>query len=380
MTRPRHAATAPPRGHTRTIRHSRAATAYARAVTSEDVEVRRSRRRRRTVSAYREGGRTVVLIPASFSPAEEERWVARMVARLSDRRAAPATHRRGAPRPRRDRSRGATSAGTPGRRACAGCRRWAGAGRRARPSEGTIRVSDRLRDVPDHVLDYVAAPRAGPPARPRPRPGLLAPARLLPAARAGARLPRRPRPRRGARDAPRRSPRAAARGRAGRLRRSGGAARRRSPAGGRRPATSARRATPRSPRPARPAGATAAYRTSRCSRHRPNEPTRTCRSSWTGTASGSSAASPDSSRPSRRAAAHSEASPASRCPPNWNHASALRWCVSRTRSAGRVEDDAGPREVGRRPRLRHGVRVGGEVRRGRRAAGGPGPRRAPATG
>ena len=30
-------------------------------------------------------------------------------------------------------------------------RRWGS----CTPSEGTIRVSDRLRDVPDHVLDYV---------------------------------------------------------------------------------------------------------------------------------------------------------------------------------------------------------------------------------
>jgi len=51
-------------------------------VGTPDVEVRRSGRRRRTVSAYRDGGRTVVLIPASFSAAEEARWVARMLARL----------------------------------------------------------------------------------------------------------------------------------------------------------------------------------------------------------------------------------------------------------------------------------------------------------
>jgi len=49
------------------------------------VEVRRSARRRRTVTAYREMGRTVVLIPAAFSPAEERRWVAQMVAKLQTR-------------------------------------------------------------------------------------------------------------------------------------------------------------------------------------------------------------------------------------------------------------------------------------------------------
>ena len=49
---------------------------------STQVEVRRSRKRRRTVSAYREGGRTIVLIPARFTKAEEQEWVATMVERL----------------------------------------------------------------------------------------------------------------------------------------------------------------------------------------------------------------------------------------------------------------------------------------------------------
>jgi hypothetical protein len=39
------------------------------------VEVRRSQRRRRTVSAYRDGERVVVLIPDRFSRAEEMEWV-----------------------------------------------------------------------------------------------------------------------------------------------------------------------------------------------------------------------------------------------------------------------------------------------------------------
>jgi len=154
VTRPRHAATAAPRGYTRTIRPLRAATAYARAVTSEDVEVRRSRRRRRTVSAYREGGRTVVLIPASFSPAEEEHWVARMLQRLStgERRRRPTdeallAHAETLSR----RYLGGHARPTSVRWVSTMGRRWAS----CTPSEGTIRVSDRLRDVPDFVLDYV---------------------------------------------------------------------------------------------------------------------------------------------------------------------------------------------------------------------------------
>ena len=65
--------------------------AYVRGVDTPEVEVRRSRRRRRTVSAYREDGRTVVLIPARFTKAEERQWVASMLDRLAagDRRRSP---------------------------------------------------------------------------------------------------------------------------------------------------------------------------------------------------------------------------------------------------------------------------------------------------
>src|SRR5438046_3216148 len=49
------------------------------------IEVRRSQRRRRTVSAYRDGERIVVLIPARFSRAEEREWVDRMLERLEAR-------------------------------------------------------------------------------------------------------------------------------------------------------------------------------------------------------------------------------------------------------------------------------------------------------
>ncbi|HEY6934852.1 MAG TPA: metal-dependent hydrolase, partial [Marmoricola sp.] len=47
-----------------------------------DVEVRRSRRRKRTVSAYRKDGKVIVLIPARFTRAEEDEWVTTMLGRL----------------------------------------------------------------------------------------------------------------------------------------------------------------------------------------------------------------------------------------------------------------------------------------------------------
>lgn len=52
------------------------------AVANTAVEVRRSARRRRTVSAYRDGDKIVVLVPAALSRREEKRWVEEMVARV----------------------------------------------------------------------------------------------------------------------------------------------------------------------------------------------------------------------------------------------------------------------------------------------------------
>ncbi len=46
------------------------------------MEVRRSKRRRRTVSAYRDGDRIVVLIPSWLSRKEEAEWVETMVKRI----------------------------------------------------------------------------------------------------------------------------------------------------------------------------------------------------------------------------------------------------------------------------------------------------------
>ncbi|MGL4177503.1 MAG: M48 metallopeptidase family protein [Dermatophilaceae bacterium] len=120
----------------------------------DDVEVRRSRRRRRTVSAYRDGGRTIVLVPDDLSAAEEADWVDRMVSRLA------AAERRGAAsddslarRARRlsERYLGGHARPTSVRWVSTMRRRWAS----CTPADGTIRVSDRLRDSPGHVLDYV---------------------------------------------------------------------------------------------------------------------------------------------------------------------------------------------------------------------------------
>ncbi len=49
------------------------------------VRVERSARRRKTVSAYREGDTVVVLLPARMSRREEAHWVAAMLERLDAR-------------------------------------------------------------------------------------------------------------------------------------------------------------------------------------------------------------------------------------------------------------------------------------------------------
>lgn len=118
------------------------------------VEVRRSARRRRTVSAYREGGRTVVLIPGRFTAAEEQHWVGAMLARLE------ATDRRRKPTDRELGERAAElSRRYLGGAAVAKSIDWAD-NQRSRwgsctPADGSIRISTRLQGMPGWVLDYV---------------------------------------------------------------------------------------------------------------------------------------------------------------------------------------------------------------------------------
>ena len=59
------------------------------------------------------------------------------------------------------------------------------------PAEGSIRLSHRLQGMPEYVVDYVLAPRAGASAGARSRPAVLAAAGGVSADRAGPRLPRR---------------------------------------------------------------------------------------------------------------------------------------------------------------------------------------------
>jgi predicted metal-dependent hydrolase len=124
------------------------------------VEVRRSARRKRTVTAYRERDTIVVLIPGRMSAREERDWVDQMVRRVLEREA-----RAGGPRGDQELAeRSAALAesylapvlGAAPRPASVSWvanqqRRWGS----CTPSTRTIRLSDRLQRLPGWVVDYV---------------------------------------------------------------------------------------------------------------------------------------------------------------------------------------------------------------------------------
>jgi predicted metal-dependent hydrolase len=121
------------------------------------VEVRRSQRRRRTVSAYRDGERVVVLIPAQFSRAEEREWVDRMLERLSarDRRA----HRSDSELEARARRLARAYLPDHASLVRPASVRWVtnqnGRWGSCTPTDRTIRLSHRVQDMPGWVVDYV---------------------------------------------------------------------------------------------------------------------------------------------------------------------------------------------------------------------------------
>lgn len=116
--------------------------------------MRRSARRSRTVSAYREDGRTIVLIPARMSAAEEKRWVARMLDRLEARESRQILGDDELAARARELSRkylGGRAEPRSVRWVSNQNTRWGS----CTPSEGTIRLSHRLQGMPEYVVDYV---------------------------------------------------------------------------------------------------------------------------------------------------------------------------------------------------------------------------------
>ena len=119
-----------------------------------EVEVRRSRRRKSTVSAYRRDGKVIVLIPDRFTSAEEAEWVSTMLGRLD----------RSEKRGRRSddqlmtRARQLSAEHLDERAEPVSVRwvdnmttRWGS----CTTTTGEIRLSDRLQKMPLWVVDYV---------------------------------------------------------------------------------------------------------------------------------------------------------------------------------------------------------------------------------
>jgi predicted metal-dependent hydrolase len=124
------------------------------------VEVRRSARRRRTVTAYREQGTIVVLVPQHLTRAEEQRYVTDLVAKVLAREARTAAKRSDEDLAARaeDLVRRYLAPRVPDLRPLVSVvwvanqnRRWGS----CTPVSGTIRLSDRLQAMPGWVVDYV---------------------------------------------------------------------------------------------------------------------------------------------------------------------------------------------------------------------------------
>ena len=121
---------------------------------AHEVEVRRSRRRRRTVSAYREGDKIVVLIPASMTLAQEAEWVNTMVAKIQRRekrgqRSDEQLMRRA--RELSDLYLGGIAQPESVRWVANQKSRWGS----CTPGDRSIRLSTRLQGMPAWVVDYV---------------------------------------------------------------------------------------------------------------------------------------------------------------------------------------------------------------------------------
>ena len=124
-------------------------------VLTPQVEVRRSERRHRTVSARLRDGKLVVYLPARMSRAEEDRWVQAMVERFEARRLRSRLNSEG------DLQRRAAELNRlyfDGRLEWASVRYVTNQNFRygsCSPADGTIRISSALAEMPRWVRDYV---------------------------------------------------------------------------------------------------------------------------------------------------------------------------------------------------------------------------------
>lgn len=123
----------------------------------ERVLVRRSARRRRTVSITRREGDLVIAIPATFSGRQERDWVGRMVDQLVAKEAKNSPRRR-SDRALEEMAREVGQTYLDGRARPASVtwstrqnQRWGS----CTPADGTIRLSHQLQDMPDYVVRAV---------------------------------------------------------------------------------------------------------------------------------------------------------------------------------------------------------------------------------
>ena len=123
-------------------------------ISEGEIIVIRSTRRKKNISAYRQGGRIVVSIPARMSKADERAMVPEMVAKIRAQEAA-ATMSEERLSSRVDElltDLAPEISLRPSSITWRGMReRWGS----CTSTDRTIRISDRLKGAPDYVLDYV---------------------------------------------------------------------------------------------------------------------------------------------------------------------------------------------------------------------------------
>ena len=123
-------------------------------ISEGEILVIRSARRKRNISAYRQGGRIIVSIPARMSKADEHAIVPEMIAKIrsqeamrtpSEERLMERTHELMASLAPEITARPASINWRPMRERWGSCT----------SVDRTIRISDRLKLAPDYALDYV---------------------------------------------------------------------------------------------------------------------------------------------------------------------------------------------------------------------------------
>ena len=123
-------------------------------ISEGEIVVIRSTRRKKNISAYRQGGRIVVSIPARMSKADERAMVPEMVAKIRAQEAAATMSEEGLA----TRVDELLSELAPEISLRPSSINWRGMRERwgsCTSTDRTIRISDRLKGAPDYVLDYV---------------------------------------------------------------------------------------------------------------------------------------------------------------------------------------------------------------------------------